>query len=518
MAEGEPKLNDASGQIGLHDEADQKRAEPPVGETAEADRAADSSRQSGLSADEQESRQQPAAKEAEGGERADSPPAELPAKPVRPTGMEPPRTRIRLSDEEEQEIEAALAELDELAATPAGPASGQAAVADVVRPLEPGQRRSGKVIAIHGDDIFVQLESKSEGVLPIDQFEDQERPVVGQTVNVVIDRYDPLGGLWMLRLPRAAQEADWSSLQEGMIVEGRVTEANKGGLVLNINGIRAFMPASQVDLTRVENLSKFVGQTLKCQVTELRRPSRNLVVSRRALLEAEREEQRRRTWEQLEEGQVRSGTVRNIQPFGVFVDVGGVDGLIPMSELSWVRVEDAHEVVSLGQEVQVKVLKVDRDSQRLTLGLKQLTASPWQTFQQRYPMGATVTGRVTRIAQFGAFVEIEPGVEGLVHISQLARHRVRRVRDVLQEGQEVRVRLIDIDPEARRLSLSIRAVLEEEERQQWEEAKRRAAQQAEQRSEPQEGQQRPEPKRKPKRPLRGGLGDDIAEDGPFKLF
>jgi len=502
MSEGEPELNEVSGQTEPQQQPDQQPSEPPAEQTVHS---------------EPPEAEQPA-------ETSPSEPAELPPRPVRPTGKEPPRTRIRLSEEEEREIEAALAELgdlDELAAAGAEAEAGQPEAAGTVTPLEPGQQRSGKVIAIHGDDIFVQLESKSEGVLPIDQFEDREPPAVGDSINVVVDRYDQLEGVWMLRLPRAAQEADWSSLQEGIIVEGRVTEANKGGLVLNINGIRAFMPASQVDLVRVENLSQFVGQTLKCQVTEVRRANRNLVVSRRALLEAEREEQRRRTWEELEEGQVRTGTVRNIQPFGVFVDVGGVDGLVPMSELSWVRVEDAHEVVSLGQEVQVKVLKVDRDAQRLTLGLKQLTASPWETFEQRYPMGATVTGRVTRIADFGAFVEIEPGVEGLVHISQLARHRVRRVRDVVQEGQEVRVRLMEIDPQARRLSLSIRAVLEEEERQQWEEAKRRAAAEATQQAEPAAAEQQAQPPdkpRKPKRPLRGGLSDDIAGDGPFKLF
>jgi small subunit ribosomal protein S1 len=314
-------------------------------------------------------------------------------------------------------------------------------------------------------------------------------------VDVLVERYDASEGVLLLRRPGAAQEADWSSIAEGMIVEGRVKAANKGGLELDLSGIRAFMPASQIDLVRVPDLEVMVGQTLRCQVTEVQRSEKNVLLSRRALLEAEREVAREETWKSLAEGQLRTGTVRSVKDFGAFIDLGGVDGLLPVREMSWVHVKDPNEVVRMGQQLQVKILKIDRDSRKLTLGLKQLQQSPWETLEQRCPIGATLTGKVTKLMEFGAFVEIEPGIEGLIHVSELAHQRVRRVRDVVQEGQAVDVKILKIDREQRRIALSLKATQPKPEEVAPLEPE-----------EPEVEEAPPPAKPAPKVPLKGGLG------------
>jgi small subunit ribosomal protein S1 len=335
------------------------------------------------------------------------------------------------------------------------------------------------------------LGGKSQGIISAQQFPEGP-PAIGSEIEVLIDHYDSAEGLLVLRRPGAAQEADWSSIEEGMIVEGRVTEANKGGLAIDLGGMRAFLPASQVDMVRVPDLQTLVGQTLRCQVTEIKRSEKNVILSRRAILEAEREQAREKTWLELAEGQVRTGTVRTVKDFGAFVDLGGVDGLVPVREMSWVRVEDPNEIVRLGQQVQVQVLKVDRESRKVTLGLRQLKDSPWTTVEQRLPVGSTVSGKVTRLMEFGAFVELEPGIEGLVHVSELAPQRVRRVSDVVQPGQEIQVRVLKIDPEQRRIALSLKATLQQPE--------------PEPEPEQPEAEQPSKPKPVHKTPLKGGLG------------
>jgi small subunit ribosomal protein S1 len=351
-------------------------------------------------------------------------------------------------------------------------------------------RKKGKVIAVRGADVFVQVPGgRSEGVLPLEQFEGQT-PAVGSEVEVSIEGYDPENGLLILTRKGAAVEADWSTVAEGMIVEARVTATNKGGLSVDVNGIRGFMPISQVDLYRVDNPEQFVNQRLKCLVTEVNKEERNLVVSRRALLEKEREEQRERTWNELAEGQVREGVVRSVRDFGAFVDLGGVDGLLHVSEMSWQRVQNPADVVQPGQTVKVVVLKIDRESRKVGLGLKQLTASPWDTIGENYPEGSVVKGKVTRLADFGAFVELEPGIEGLIHISELSPQRVRRVGDVVQVGQEVQVMVLNIDKAQRRIALSLKAVKPANEVEETEE----------------EEEVEVKPPRPRTTPLRGGLG------------
>ena len=320
-------------------------------------------------------------------------------------------------------------------------------------------RKKGKIISVHGPDVFVEIPGgRGQGLLALEHFPDAP-PKVGDEVEISIEGYDPANGLLILSRRGGAVHADWSSVAEGMVVEARVLETNKGGLSVDVNGIRGFMPISQIDRFRVEETAQFVNQKLLCVVTDVDKEARNLVVSRRALLEKEREEQREKLWAELEEGQVRAGIVGNVRDFGAFVDLGGVDGLLHVSEISWKRIADATQVLTVGQMIKVVVLKIDRETRKLSLGLKQLEASPWDNIQVKYISGHVVPGKVTRLMDFGAFVELEPGVEGLVHISELARNKVWRVKDVVKEGQDVEVKVLSVDPESRRISLSLREAL-----------------------------------------------------------
>jgi small subunit ribosomal protein S1 len=314
--------------------------------------------------------------------------------------------------------------------------------------------------------VFVDVPGgRSQGVLAIQQFEEKP-PVVGEEVEFDIEGYDAANGLLRLTRGGSAQVVtDWSSVSRGMIVEAKVTGVNKNrtGLLVEVNGIKGFMPISQIDMYRVEKPEDYLNQKIKCMVAELDPSERNLVLSRRALLEQEREKIREQFWAEVEEGQVKTGIVRSVKPFGAFVDLGGADGLIPVSELSWSRVGDPSEVVQIGQKVEVKVARVDYEARKIALSLRQLVRSPWDDFAEQHKAGARLVGKVTRIAEFGAFVEVAPGIEGLVHVSELSTQRVRRVRDVLSEGQEVTVQVQSIDPEARRMSLSLKAMKAEAE-------------------------------------------------------
>ncbi len=353
--------------------------------------------------------------------------------------------------------------------------------------------KKGKVLAIHGPDVFIDVPGgRSQGVLPITQFPDGP-PALGSEVDVHIEGYDRANGLLLLSRRGAAVTADWNTVAIGMIVEARVTETNKGGLAVDVNGLRGFLPISQIDLYRVENTEQFVNQRLCCLVTEVDPAERNLVVSRRALLEKEREEAREKLWQELAEGQVRPGIVRSVRDFGAFVDLGGADGLLHVSQMSWTRVQDPTQILQPGQAVKVVVLKVDREQRKISLGLKQLTPSPWDHIEEKYQAGQLVQGKVTRLTDFGAFVELEPAVEGLIHISEIAPQRVRRVSDFLKPEQDVEVMVLHVDKDQRRIGLSLKAALPEEKPSE-------------------EGAEEPETPAPPPRPrttpLRGGIGGD----------
>jgi len=321
------------------------------------------------------------------------------------------------------------------------------------------KRKQAKVLSVRGADVFVDIPGgRSQGVMSALQFPEGP-PEPGTIVEVDIEGYDPANGLVICTRLGATVIADWSTVAPGMVVEARVLETNKGGLAVDVNGIRGFMPISQIDLYRVEQTEQFVNQKLRCVVMEVSPEERNLVVSRRDLLEKEREEQKEKTWAELAEGQIRDGIVRSVRDFGAFVDIGGVDGLLHVSEMSWQRVSDPTKLLQPGQAVKVQVLKIDREKKKVGLGLKQLQASPWDNMAERFHTGQTVNGTVTRTMDFGAFVELEPGLEGLVHISELARQRTWRVTDIVKPGQEVTVKVLSIDPEQRRISLSLKEMI-----------------------------------------------------------
>lgn len=416
------------------------------------------------------------------------------ARPVAKPASEVPLKRQWDADLE-AELEAALEGFDtakfELESRNRGTDRKQTQGSNRGQELGSGPQK-GKVIGIRGKVIFVDLGAKSEGVVPVEQFGD-ELPKPGDMIEIVVDHFDTNEGLLILSRKGAAVDANWDNLREGLIVEARVTKSNKGGLDVEVGGIRGFLPIGQIDINRVEDAEVYINQKFRVVVTEANRRERNLVVSRRELLERERAEQREKTWATLEEGQVKDGVVRSVKPYGAFVDIGGVDGLLPVGEMSWTRVADAAGFIKSGQEVQVKVLKIDRENKKVSLGLKQLTPSPWDRVEDKYSRGTTVKGRVTRLMDFGAFVELEPGIEGLVHISELSPNRVRRVSDIVKPEQEVEVRVLKIEPEAKKISLSLRPLP--------------TVAPAEEEAEEEEDETPPPPKPERKIPLKGGLGD-----------
>lgn len=349
-------------------------------------------------------------------------------------------------------------------------AAKQKAMQAAQAPKDPGGRKKGRIISIHGQDVFIDVPGgRSQGFMPITQFDTP--PKVGDEVEFNVEGYDAANGVLKLTRTGAAQHVNWSSVQIGQTVEARVTGTNKGGLSVEVNGIRGFLPISQIDMYRVENVEQYVNQRLLCMVAEVNPEEQNLVVSRKALLERERERLREKFWAEVEEGQVLKGTVRSIQPFGAFVDLGGADGLLPVSEISWGRVGTPSDVLSIGQQVEVKVKRVDKAARKLSLSLKDLVASPWDTLSQRVPVGSQVTAKVTRIADFGAFAEVEPGVEGLIHVSEMVLGRGGRIRDRVQEGKDVEVQILNIDKDARRMALSMKAIEAARQRAETEAAK-----------------------------------------------
>ena len=330
----------------------------------------------------------------------------------------------------------------------------------------------GDVVRIDMDEVLVDIGYKSEGLIPANELSirkganPHEIVELGQHVEALVLQKEDADGRLILSAKRAAFEKAWNRIEEAHAeqhtVEGPVIEVVKGGLIIDI-GLRGFLPASLVDIRRVRNLDSFLGQRLGCKVIELNRSRNNVVLSRRAVLEEERKEERHRILTTLQEGDLITGTVSNLVDFGAFVDLEGIDGLIHISELSWNHVDHPSEVVEVGEEVQVKVLEVDRDRERISLGLKQTRKDPWQEIVERVSVGETINGRVTKLVSFGAFVEVAEGVEGLIHISELADHHVETPDEIVRSGDEVDARIIDVDAKRRRLSLSLRPKKEEHE-------------------------------------------------------
>jgi small subunit ribosomal protein S1 len=405
---------------------------------------------------------------------------------------EPPRLRD-LDAEIEAELNAAMSGVDQQSLLSGGKAGK---TQREPRRGDAGQRQTGAVMRVHGGDVFIEMPGgRAQGLLDTTQFPDGI-PDVGDPVEFHIERYDPANGLFILSREGQAVSAAWSTVQVGQVVEARVTDVNKGGLSVDVNGIRGFLPISQIDLYRVEQPEQFVNQKLLCMVAEVNPEEKNLVVSRRALLEQERQEKQEQLWAEVKEGQIRKGVVRSVKPFGVFVDIGGLDGLVPVGEMAWQRVEDPSALVQLGQAVEVAVIRIDREARKLTLSLRQLMASPWDQVAANYPPKTLIKGKVTRTEAFGAFVELEPGVEGLIHVSELAVNRVFNVRNVVKPGQEVDVMILNVDTERKRISLSLK---------QAQQAKAPPPPPKQEEAEPEVEEPPPKP-RKHLTPLRGGIG------------
>ncbi len=335
------------------------------------------------------------------------------------------------------------------------------------RAIEEGEVVTGHVVRIDKDEVLVDIGYKSEGVIPANELsirkavDPADEVHLGEEVDAIVLTKEDQDGRLIMSKKRARFEKAWrrieAAAESGEPVEGTVIEVVKGGLIIDL-GVRGFLPASLVDIRRVPNLDEYMGTKIETKVIELNRSRNNVVLSRRAVLEEERKEVRQQILDRLQPGLVVEGQISNIVDFGAFVDLDGIDGLIHISELSWSHVNHPSEILSIGDTVKVKVLDIDRDRQRISLGLKQTQEDPWQRIVDTYNVGDELAGRVTKVVTFGAFVEILDGVEGLVHISELAPHHVESPREIVHPGDEIRVKILEIDSERRRLSLSAKRV------------------------------------------------------------
>ncbi len=384
--------------------------------------------------------------------------------------IELPPKNESLEDGLEKEIEAAMSgQMVAPTQPPAGaktPSSTGADLPESEDQLESGTKLKAKVQSVTSEDVFCEVGYRSPGVLPARQFPQGKQPRVGEEFLVIVEKYDPENSVILVNLPKATRKArgNWDELNVGQITECIVNKTNKGGLEVTVGGMRAFLPASQVDLGFVSSMESLVGQKLTVQITELNPAKRNLVVSRRAVMIAERKELAGAFWEKVEVGQQFSGTVKTIKDYGVFIDLGGADGFLHIGEMSWTRVKHPSEVLQEGQQCDVVVLSLDREKQKIGLGMRQLAHNPWGSVTTTYAIGKEVTGKVTRTTDFGAFVELEPGVEGLIHISEIDHQRIRKVTDVVNVGQEVQAQVLEVAPDRQRISLSMKALKQKPEK------------------------------------------------------
>ncbi|MBR1685238.1 MAG: bifunctional 4-hydroxy-3-methylbut-2-enyl diphosphate reductase/30S ribosomal protein S1 [Clostridia bacterium] len=340
-----------------------------------------------------------------------------------------------------------------------------AAVDETLVRIRPGQTVTGTVVQITEDEVCVNIGFKSDGLIKKTDLA-QEDVKLGDEIEVEVVKVNDGEGNVILSQRNIVNRKAWEALMAkndaGEYVDGVGKEAVKGGLLADVGGVRAFVPASQIAPRYVERIGDFVGKEMKLKIIEVDKQKKRIVCSRKAVIIEEAAARKKEAWDRLEEGYIIHGIVRRLTDFGAFVDVGGVDGLVHITDLSWGRIKHPSEVVKPGQEVDVQILSLDRERERIQLGLKQLTPKPWDNATEKYPVGAIVEGKVVRITTFGAFVELEPGLDGLVHISQCALTKIAKVEDAVQVGEIRRVKVLNVDTEAKRISLSIRQVLEEE--------------------------------------------------------
>ena len=328
----------------------------------------------------------------------------------------------------------------------------------------------GKIIRVSDGNVLIDVGFKSEGVIPLDEWEEEEeQPEPGQTVKVLVEelddgRADDPYGMITLSKRKAEKIIAWQEMmktvEEGQVVTGAVTRKIKGGLLVDI-GVNVFLPASQVDIRRPSDIGDYIGRTVQCEVLKIDEARRNIVVSRRSLIEKQRQDDRDRLLKELEVGQLRKGVVKNIAEFGAFVDLGGIDGLLHIIDMSWGRIGHPSEMVSIDEEIEVQILNIDQEKGKIALGLKQKTASPWENVEGRYPVDGRVKGQVVNVMSYGAFVKLEEGIEGLVHISEMSwTKRVSHPSELVQIGDEIEVVVLGVDKKKQEISLGMRQTQE----------------------------------------------------------
>ena len=338
---------------------------------------------------------------------------------------------------------------------------------DANKQFDVNQIVEGKIVEINEEFVVVDVGFKSEGAIPKNEWEEgEEPPQIGQVIKVLIEEVEDQNileearNMIVLSKRKAEKIIQWekmmASVQEGQVVTGTVTRKIKGGLLVDI-GVNVFLPASQVDIRRPNDIGDYIGRVVQCEVLKIDEARRNIVVSRRSLIEKQREEDREHLMAELEIGQIRKGVVKNIADFGAFVDLGGIDGLLHITDMSWERIGHPSEMVAIDQEIEVKILQIDREKQQIALGLKQKQNNPWTNIAEKYPVGSTVPGEVVNVMSYGAFVKLEPGIEGLVHISEMSwTRRINHPSEMVQIGDKIDVRILGVDPQGQQLSLGIK--------------------------------------------------------------
>ncbi len=326
---------------------------------------------------------------------------------------------------------------------------------------------TGRVRKVTADMVWVDVGYKSEGAIELREWYDEGLgqlipPQPGDEVEVLLDAVEDETGAVVLSYRKAKRQKEWESViekhKEGDVVSGLVTRKIKGGLLVNI-GVHVFLPASQVDIRRPPDIADYVGKTVECKIVVIDEARRNIVVSRRRLLEDQREEMKKKLLAEIEPGQIRKGVVKNIAQFGAFVDLGGIDGLLHVTDMAWSRVANPSEVVHIDQQLEVYIIKVDKEKEKIALGLKQKSASPWATVADKYPVGSRHTGEVVNVMSYGAFVKLEPGVEGLVHISEMSwTQRINHPNELVQTGDQIEVQVLNVNKEKQEISLGMKQV------------------------------------------------------------
>lgn len=335
-----------------------------------------------------------------------------------------------------------------------------------VKTLHKGEIVCGTVVQVNHDEVLVDVGAKSEGVISLRELtsynaDPHEVVQVGDEINVMVLKTEDNEGRIILSKERVDAEKNWTGLEEAMesgtVMEGVVREVVKGGLLVDV-GVRSFLPASLVDVGYTEDLNKYLNETFKVKVIEMNKSRRKVILSRKVVMEEESAKAREELFKNLAVDQVIKGVVRRLTNFGAFVDIGGVDGLLHISEMAWYRIDRPSEVVSVDEEIEVKVLKIDEEKGKISLGLKQVLPNPWDNVEQTYQVDTIIKAKIVRLAPFGAFVQLEPGVEGLIHISHLAEHHVEKPEDVVSEGDTVEVKILSVDSQEKRVRLSISEV------------------------------------------------------------